>query len=67
MLPECGKANEQMILADFRRARKYWKRELNNMSRWLKVLVYSLNVIAQGCGQTLGLGLVDKNRTVSNY
>ena len=24
-------------------------------------------VIAQGCGQTLGLGLVDKNRTVVNY
>ena len=24
-------------------------------------------VIAQGCGQTLGLGLVDRNRTVVNY
>ena len=24
-------------------------------------------VIAQRCGQTLGLGLVDKNRTVVNY
>ena len=24
-------------------------------------------VIVQGCGQTLGLGLVDKNRTVGNY
>ena len=24
-------------------------------------------VIAQGCGQTLGLGLVDSNRTVGNY
>ena len=24
-------------------------------------------VIVQGCGQTLGLGLVDKNRTVVNY
>jgi len=26
-----------------------------------------LDVIAQGCGQTLGLGLVDRNRTVVNY
>jgi len=26
-----------------------------------------LCVIAQECGQTLGLGLVDKNRTVGNY
>ena len=26
-----------------------------------------LFVIAQGCGQTLGLGLVDRNRTVGNY
>ena len=26
-----------------------------------------LGVIAQECGQTLGLGLVDKNRTVVNY
>ena len=25
------------------------------------------SVIAQGCGQTLGLGLVDRNRTVGNY
>ena len=24
-------------------------------------------VIVQECGQTLGLGLVDKNRTVVNY
>ena len=27
----------------------------------------NVSVIAQGCGQTLGLGLVDKNRTVVNY
>jgi len=25
------------------------------------------SVIAQGCGQTLGLGLVDRNRTVVYY
>ena len=30
-------------------------------------LPYSPCVIAQGCGQTLGLGLVDRNRTVVNY
>ena len=27
----------------------------------------NVSVIVQGCGQTLGLGLVDKNRTVVNY
>ena len=25
------------------------------------------SVIVQGCGQTLGLGLVDRNSTVVNY
>ena len=31
------------------------------------VMIDTSSVIAQGCGQTLGLGLVDKNRTVGNY
>ena len=31
------------------------------------VSVSLTNVIIRECGQTLGLGLVDKNRTVVNY
>ena len=32
-----------------------------------KGIFFLFIVIAQGCGQTLGLGLVDKNRIVVNY
>jgi len=32
----------QKIIEHCRRARKYWKRKLNNISGWLEVLVYSL-------------------------
>ena len=33
----------------------------------IKIIDMMHVVIAQGCGQTLGLGLVDKNRTVVYY
>ena len=48
MLPEYKKVNEWMILADFRRSqycrriKEYWKGELNNIFRWLRILVYIL-------------------------
>jgi len=29
--------------------------------------IMASNVIVRGCGQTLGLGLVDRNRTVVYY
>ena len=31
------------------------------------LMVIAAGVIAQGCGQTLGLGLVNRNRTVVYY
>ena len=43
--------------------------EVENLTKYMKFVKTpaQTSVIAQGCGQTLGLGLVDRNRTVGNY
>ena len=40
---------------------------INNTNKFMSVSSKHIVVIRRECGQTLGLGLVDRNRTVVNY
>jgi len=41
VLSECRKADEQIIIADYRRVREYRKEKLDDISGWLGELICS--------------------------